>query len=72
MVGQECVCVCGGGGSFARNVDQIHRDFQLYDVTDTLRRRLDYNVGLSGLCFDFFFFEIWDLKKWARRSTCTC
>ena len=45
MVGQECVCV-GGGGSFARNVDQIHHDFQLYDVTDTLRRRLDYNVGL--------------------------
>ena len=26
------------------------------DVTDTLRRRLNYNVGLSALCFDFFFF----------------
>ena len=46
----------GGGGSFARNVDQIRHELQLYDVTDTLsmRRRLDYNVGLSGLCFYSF------------------
>ena len=29
---------------------KIRHEFQLYDVTDTLRRRLDYNVGLSGLC----------------------
>ena len=45
-----------GGGSFARNVDQIRHEFQLYDVTDTLSMRhwLDYYVGLSGLCFDFF------------------
>ena len=33
---------------------KIRHEFQLYDVTDTLRRRLDYNVGLSGLCFDSF------------------
>ena len=52
-VGQECV---GGGGSFARIVDQMRHELQLYDVTDTLRRRLDYSAGLSGLCFDFFFF----------------
>ena len=51
------------GGSFARNVDQIRHEFQLYDVTDTLRRRLDYNVGLSGLCFDFLNFGIF-LRNW--------
>ena len=45
----------GGGGSFAWNVDQIRHEFQLHDVTDTLRCRLEYNVGLSGLCFDFYF-----------------
>ena len=55
VVGQEWE-----GGSFARNVDQIRHEFQLYDVTDTLRRRFHYNVGLSGLCFDFFF-ELWDI-----------
>ena len=59
----------GGGGSFARNVDQVRHEFQLYDVTDTLRRWLDYNVGLFGLCFEFFF-EFWDLIKLARRSMC--
>ena len=42
---------------------KIRHEFQLYDVTDTLRRRLDYNVGLPELCFDIFF-EFWDLKKW--------
>ena len=26
----------GGEGSFARNVDEIRHEFQLYDVTDTL------------------------------------
>ena len=56
--------VAGGGGRgyFARNVDQIYHEFQLNDVPDTLRRRLDYNVGLSGLCFDFFF-QFWDFLK---------
>ena len=58
VVGQEW-----GGGSLAWNVDQKRHEFQLYDITDTLRCRLVYNVGLSGLCFDFFF-KFWDIKNW--------
>ena len=32
----------------------IRHEFQLYDVTDTPRCWLDYNVGLSGLCSLFW------------------
>ena len=39
-VGQECVCV-GGGGFFRPNVDQTIHDFQLDDV-------IDNQLGLSG------------------------
>ena len=60
----------GLGGSFARNGDQIRHKFQLYDVTDTLRRRLNYNVGLSGLCFDFF--DFWDFFKIWHAHTDVC
>ena len=40
----------GGGGVLLPEMGtKIPHEFQLYDVTDTLRRRLDYNVGLYGL-----------------------
>ena len=51
--------MCGGqeweGGFLLPEMwTKVRHEFQLYDVTDTLKRRLDHNVGLSRLCFDFF------------------
>ena len=51
--------MCGGqewegGFLLAEMWTKVRHEFQLHDVSDTLKRRLDHNVGLSRLCFDFF------------------
>ena len=56
-VGQEW----GRGVLLPKMWIKIRHEFQLYDVTDTLRRRLD------SACLDyvltFFLFEFWDFLK---------
>ena len=63
------MCVWGGGGSFAQNVDVTRHDFQLYDVIDIRLARLVRIIVLPFFEFSFYFADTCN-SHFPNNATC--